>query len=119
MVDVRIEADRAVFQVEGSDKLWALRSQLEIPLAHISGVDIDHVQARGWWHGLRVMGTNLPGVLAAGTFLSHDGLVFWDVHDPDKTIIVSLMHEHYKKLIIEVHDPAATVALFRSASLRS
>jgi hypothetical protein len=115
MVDVQIEGDRAVFRVEGSDKLWALRSQLEIPLAHISGVDIDQVQARGWWHGLRVMGTNVPGVFAAGTFLSRDGLVFWDVHYPENTIIVSLVHEHYKKLIIEVSDPAATVALFRSA----
>jgi hypothetical protein len=116
MVDVRIEGDRAVFRVEGSDKLWALRSQLEIPLAHISGVDIDPVQARGWWHGLRVMGTNVPGLLAAGTFLSHEGLVFWDVHDPEHTIIVSLVHEHYKKLIIEVPDPPATVALLRSAT---
>jgi hypothetical protein len=116
MVDVRIEGDRAVFRIEGSDKLWALRSQLEIPLAHISRVDIDQEQARGWWHGLRVMGTNVPGVLAAGTFLWHDGLVFWDVHDPENTIIVSLTHEHYKKLIIEVPDPPAAVALLRGGT---
>lgn len=115
MVDVQIVGDRVVVRVEGSDKFWALRSQLEIPLAHITDVQIDPDQASGWWHGLRLMGTNLPGVLAAGTFLSRDGLVFWDVHDPHKTVIVSLAHEHYKKLIIETADPQATVALLQRA----
>lgn len=65
------------------------------------------------------MGTNLPGVLAAGTFFSHGGLVFWDVRDPEKTVIVSLAHEHYKKLIIEVQDPAATASLLGGVTGRS
>ena len=37
MVDVRIEGDRVVFEVEGWDKMWALKSRLEIPLSHIKG----------------------------------------------------------------------------------
>jgi len=44
--------------------------------------------------------------------------VFWDVLDPAKTIIVSLDHERYKKLIIEVADPEAVVTRLR-ASLRT
>jgi len=110
MVDVSIEGDRVVFQVEGLDKFWALRSRLEIPLAHITGVAIDPDQARGWWHGGRLMGTNVPGLFAAGTFYSHGELVFWDVRDAANSIIISLEHERYKKLIIEVADPAATAA---------
>jgi len=119
MVDVSIDGDRAIFQVEGFDQLWAFRSRLEIPLAHITDVVIDPDQARGWWHGLRLMGTNMPGVLAAGTFYFHGELVFWDVHDPAKTIILSLAHERYKKLIIEVADPAVTVASLRAATWRA
>jgi|SRR5579862_7232667 len=118
MVDVSVDGDRAIFLVEGFDKLWALRSRLEIPLAHITGVTVDPAQARGWWHGFRLMGTNVPGVLAAGTFYFHGELVFWDVHDPDQTVIISLTHERYKKLIIEVADPAATVARL-SGSIRA
>jgi hypothetical protein len=115
MVDVSIDWDRAVFQVEGFDKLWALRSRLEIPLAHITDVVIDPEAARGWWHGLRLLGTNMPGLLTAGTFYFHGEMVFWDVHDPAKTVIISLTHERYKKMIIEVADPAATVARLRAA----
>lgn len=39
MVDVTIDGEHAVFEVEGWDRLWSLRSRLEIPLAHISGVE--------------------------------------------------------------------------------
>jgi hypothetical protein len=110
MVDVSIEGNRAVFQVEGFDKLWALRSRLDIPLAHITHVEANADQVGRWWHGFKVMGTDVPGLFAAGTFYFHHELVFWDVRDPAKTIIVSLSHERYKKLIVEVADPAATVA---------
>jgi hypothetical protein len=61
MVRVSIEADRVRFEVEGWDKLWALKSSLEIPLAHIRSVGIDPEPARGWWHGLRLPGTEIPG----------------------------------------------------------
>src|SRR2546430_12740568 len=35
------------------------------------------------------------------SFYYHGELVFWDVFDITKTIIVSLDHERYKKLIVE------------------
>lgn len=115
MVDVTIEGDRAVFQVEGLDRLWSLRSRLEIPLAHITGADHDPDEVGRWWHGLRIVGTDIPGVFAAGTFYYHGELVFWDVHDPARTIVVSLAHERYKKLIIEVADPSAAAGMLRRA----
>jgi hypothetical protein len=61
------------------------------------------------------MGAEVPGLLAAGTVYFHGGLAFWDVRDPARTIIVSLDHEHYKHLIVEVADPQATIELLRSA----
>jgi hypothetical protein len=116
MVSVTVESDRAVFEVEGWDKLWALRSRLEIPLAHITDVEANVDQVNRWWHGLKVMGADLPGLFAAGTFYYRGELVFWDVRQPANTIIVSLDHERYRKLIIEVEDPSATVARLRDAT---
>jgi hypothetical protein len=110
MVDVTIEGDRAVFQVEGLDRMWALRSRLEIPLAHITGVQHDPEQVGIWWHGFKLLGTDVPGLFAAGTFYYHGELVFWDVRDPATAIIVSLDHERYKKLIVEVGDPIAVAS---------
>jgi hypothetical protein len=115
VVSVTLLSDRAIFEVEGLDQLWAFRSRLEIPLTHIMDVEIDPEQVGRWWHGWKLLGTDVPGLFAAGTFYYHGELVFWDVRDPDKTIIVSLDHERYKKLILEVADPETVLIRLRTA----
>src|SRR5258707_13352905 len=115
MVDVTIQDGRARFNVEGLDKLWSFRSVIEIPLAHITNVEADPDQVGRWWHGFKVIGTDVPGLFAAGTFYYHRELVFWDVRDPAQTVIVSLEHERYKKLITQVADVRATVERLRAA----
>jgi hypothetical protein len=115
MVDVFIAGDRVRFEVQGFDKVLAFKSHLEIPIRHIRAAWIDADAARGWWHGLRLPGTSVPGVVLAGTFYQSEGRVFCDVHDPERTVIVELEHEHYKYLVIEVASPAAVLAQLRSA----
>ena len=118
MVSITIEGDRVRFDVEGMHKLWSLKSQLEIPLEHIVSARVDPAPARGWFHGLRLPGTDIPGILTAGTFYWNCEWVFYDVHDPEKTIVLELDHEHYKRLVIEVDDPAAEVARLNAALAR-
>ena len=115
MVRIAVHADRVHFDVEGWDKLWAFKSQLDIPLSHVLSVRIDPEPARGWWHGLRIPGTDIPGIITAGTYYQKDGVVFYDVHDPERTIVIELDHESYKRLVIEVEDPPYAVALLREA----
>jgi len=115
MVNVVVAGDRVRFEVEGWDQLWALKSQLEIPLAHILTVRADPEPARGWWHGIRLPGTQIPGLLTAGSFYQGGGFVFYDVQDPERTVVIDLDNEHYQRLVIEVADPAEVVATLRSA----
>jgi hypothetical protein len=118
VVEVTIEGDRVVFNVEGLHKLWSFRSRLDIPLAHVIDVEVNAEQVGRWWHGIRLLGAEVPGLFAAGTFHYQGELVFWDVSDPSRTIIVSLDHERYRKLIVEVADPEDTVARLRAAAAR-
>lgn len=97
------------------DKLWALRSRLQIPLAHITAIEANAEAVGRWWHGFKLIGTEVPGLLGAGTFYYHGEIVFWDVHNPANAVIVSLDHERYKKLIVEVADPAETIDHLQSA----
>jgi hypothetical protein len=115
MVEVTVDGDCAVFNVEGLHKFWSFRSRLDIPLAHVTDVEANHDQVGRWWRGVKLLGTQMPGVLTAGMFVYHGEMVFWDINDPAKTIIVSLDHEFYKKLIVEVADPQGTVAILRRA----
>jgi len=115
MVHVSIDNDRIRFEVQGWDKLWALKSQLEIPLAHVRSARADPEPARGCWHGIRLPGTEIPGILTAGTFYQSDGAVFYDVHDPERTIVLELDHEQYTRLVLEVENPAGSVAMIQAA----
>ncbi len=118
MVHVTVLGDRIAFEVEGLHRLWALRSRLEIPVTHITDASFDPDQVGRWWHGWKLIGTEVPGLFAAGTFRYHGELVFWDVSDPASSVIVSLDHERYKKLIIEVDDPRAVVTRLCAAIAR-
>jgi hypothetical protein len=115
MVEITIDGDRAIFEVEGWHKLWSLRSRLEIPLAHIRAVNIDPQPAMGWFDGLKLSGTAIPNVFRAGIFYQEGHFVFWDVHDPEKTIVIDLEDEHFSKLVIEVADPQASSRLLIAA----
>jgi hypothetical protein len=68
MVDITFSEGKLMLEVRGADKLWALKSSLEIPLQHIAGIWTDTEIAKGWCHGLRMPGTHIPGVITAGTF---------------------------------------------------
>ena len=115
MVEIKIESDKAIFEMQNWDKLWSLRSRLEIPLAHITGVQVNPNAKLGWFQGLKLAGTDLPNIFRAGSFYQKGNLVFWDVHHPEKAIVINLLHERYGKLIIEVADPNAAVTLIKEA----
>jgi len=115
MVEISIEGSSAVFTVCGADNLWSLRSHLEIPLEHIRDVHADPSPKMGWFQGLKVIGTNIPNVFRAGTFYQDGGWVFWDVKRPENCIVVELRDESFKRLVIEVADPAESQRLLKQA----
>ncbi|WP_433604078.1 hypothetical protein ACQP2P_23570 [Dactylosporangium sp. CA-139114] len=99
-----------VVEIEGLDKLWALKSRLAIPLANVRGATADPGIAREP-KGIRAPGAHIPNVVTAGTFHLDGEKVFWDVHDPRKAVVIELADERYARLVIEVEDPRAVVAL--------
>ena len=115
MVGLSIAEGKLTVHVWGADKLWAFKSSLELPLAHIAGVHADPEAARGWYHGMRMPGTNVPGVITAGTFYQDGKRVFWDVHHPEKAVVINLHDERYNELVVEVNDPDAAVKLIQNA----
>ena len=115
LVDLSIAEGKLAVHVRGADRLWAFKSSLEIPLVHIAGVRADPEAARGWYHGMKMRGTNVPGVITAGTFYQDGKRVFWDVHHPEKTIVINLHDERYNELVVEVDDPDAAVKLIQNA----
>ena len=119
MAEVEITPTSLIVHIRGADRFFAFKSQLEVPLEHIAGVEASAPEAHQVWHGLRVVGTNLPGLITAGRFVNHGEWAFWDVHDPDKAIAIRLHDEHYAKLVIGVDDPEATAKAVTAAIERA
>jgi hypothetical protein len=113
MTQLSIADGKLVVEMQGWDKLWALKSRLEIPLEHVKAVRAD--PEIGPLKGIRMLGTYLPGVITAGTFRQEGDRVFWNVHHPEKAIVIDLLDDRYAKLIIEVDDPSAAVATINNA----
>ena len=104
-----IVGDTLHLYVEGMDKLWAFKSQLSIPLEHITAIRVDSEVVKKWWHGWRIPGTEIPYVITAGTYYQGGKRVFWDIHHPKEAVVISLNDEKYNELVIEVEDPSAFV----------
>lgn len=119
MAELEIEADALVVHIRGLDQFFALAAKLEVPLSHIARVEAKPAEAHQFWHGLRMGGTNLPGVITAGRFLQAGQWAFWDVHDPDHAIAIYLHDERYARLVIGVDDPQASAQTLAAAIKRT
>jgi hypothetical protein len=117
VAEVELDDTTLTVKIEGWDRVWALRSQLTIPLEHVQGAREDP-EVKLSWKMLKVAGTHLPGVIAAGSFYEKGGLVFWDVHDEEQTVVIDLTDERYKRLVIQVDDPTETVTRIQDALSR-
>ena len=115
MAEIEVTDDSLAVHVTGVDRILAFRSRLDIPLAHVVGADVGDEEARAWWHGAHLPGTDIPRIVTAGTFLHHGELVFWDVRHPDSSVAIHLRHEEYAKLVVGVDEPRAAVDRIRAA----
>lgn len=98
-----------------ADELMSLHGKFTVPYAHIQAVSTDRVPD-AMFRGVRI-GTNLPGVKVAGTFIAADGITYYDFHDPERCITLDLSHDRYRKVVVEVDrddDPAAIAGAIRS-----
>ncbi|MET9357051.1 hypothetical protein ABZY14_29325 [Streptomyces sp. NPDC006617] len=114
MALIRIDGDNLVVAIEGLDKLWSFKGSLTIPLANVRGATADPGIATDP-KGIRAPGSHVPGLITAGTFHQDGEKVFWSVKNPSKAVVVELADEEYARLVLQVDDPRATVALVEKA----
>ncbi|MFJ2775761.1 hypothetical protein [Kitasatospora sp. NPDC087315] len=110
MAHVSVSNGLLVVEIEGLDRLWAVKSRIEIPLGNVRGATLDPGILREP-KGVKAGGTYFPGLITAGTFRSGGEWVFWDVKNPARAVVIELADERYSRLIVEVDDPHATVDL--------
>jgi len=122
MPPVRIDYGSLTFDVvpQGMDQLWSLRRQITVPYSAVISVAHNVHRASTRPEGMRLPGTNWPGLITAGTywrFWSDDKVrSFWVRHrDSRNCITIRLKNQSYDYLCIEVANPDAEVARMTEA----
>ena len=111
---IKIEGNNLVFEINGIDIILAIKRTITIPLEHVVSVSTEKIP---WavFQQLKLGGTNIPGIVKDGRYLSSDGFMFFEMHHPDKCITVTLNHELYKKIIFEVEDKETAAKIINDA----
>ena len=112
MVNVTAKNEDIIFEMTGLHKLWAMKSRIKILQSNILNVYQNNDEIT-FWKGIRAPGTEVPGIIATGTFYKN-GRNFWSVMNKKNTIIIELKNERYKKLFIEVKNPIETIHLLKN-----
>ena len=87
MIGMEIESGNLVLKLRGWDKIWALKSELRVPLHDITSVRRD-AKLACYPRGVRCPGTYLPGVIIAGSYWRRSGWEFWSVRKPKNAVVI-------------------------------
>jgi len=118
MVRASIAEGTLRLELQGLRKFWVLKSRLDIPLEHVRSVRIEPALARGWLNELRHAPHGPHRLPAPGTLWRDHERMFWDVKDPDRTIVIAVSGEPYQELVVEVEAPAEVLGLIAGATVR-
>jgi hypothetical protein len=104
MARVFIDGSSLHIELSTLDKVFSVHGSFSIPLVHVGGASTQ--KPPGFWESLKVIGTNWPWGLMAGSYLYHGGAAFFDFHGNEAAVlVVDLVSEHYKHLYIHVDEP--------------
>lgn len=99
------------------ESLLSLRRSFSVPLAQVRGATEDNGFG-GRALGLRIPGTHIPGLIAAGTFIKEGDKQFVYTVRKLHTIVIELAGNKYTRLVIGVPDARAEAARINAAVAR-
>ena len=112
--NIKIKNDNLIFELHGIDKILSIKRSITVPLEHVVSVSTEHVTLNPKLQ-MKLVGARLPTIIKDGRFLTSEGMMFFEMHDPDKCVTVSLNHEKYKKIVFEVEDKEAVAQKINEA----
>jgi hypothetical protein len=118
LVDVEIADGTVRISPRGGWVPLSLHTHVAIPLDHVESC-MTHAYAKDDAQVARLMGSNVPGCLYAGTMTGPEGSSFWVYRDGANAIVLILEQEQYAYVCIEVDDPESVVGQINAAKARA
>jgi hypothetical protein len=117
MPRLELTSQELVVHLSAWESIWSLRRSFSVPLAQVRGATED----KGFGAealGLRIPGTYVPGVIAAGTFIKGGDKQFVYIRRKLQTIVIELNGNDWARLVIGVRDARAEAARINAAIAR-
>ena len=112
MNDIITSQNTVCIEITGWDKLWAFKGSLKIPKASISKAYRFHDSLKPpLW---RSPGTEIPGLIIAGTYYGRGRKEFWSTHFKNP-IVFDLNSGDYTRIVVDVEDPEQVLSEFESS----
>jgi hypothetical protein len=83
------------------EKLASFSGSKSIPLSHITSVETDYSRTP---NGIRLPGSYIPYLVAAGTYYTRKGREFWCVIKRKNILRIELNNEFYARLVLGIDD---------------
>lgn len=112
---LRVEGDDVVVHLQGWRAALAVKRRLTIPLSAVVRVSHDPLARSNVRAKLRRR-AGRSGLFRVGAYHSLQGWSFWSIGLGRNAVVVEASGARYRFLVIEVADPAATVAELRRAA---
>ena len=110
MPNINVDQNMLHIRLNWLEAIFAFRREFCIPLRHVAALEAAPDALSGWWKGVRVPGTHVPGLIVAGTYYRDDQQSFWYVRREDEAVSITLTEaEEYDRLILGVDDAKALV----------
>ncbi|MDB5745243.1 MAG: hypothetical protein JWP72_91 [Massilia sp.] len=120
MPRLELTDNELVVHLDKWEQLWALHGSIRVPLAKVRGAtdDSGFGGVGGMGLGLRIPGTHIPFVVAAGTFLKRGDRQFVYTRRRLQTVVIELADNEWTRLVIGVPDAQAEAARINAAAAR-
>lgn len=115
-IKVGIESDALAVAFTGWDRVWSFHRGARIPLAHITSAHVGDRDEEMRTARLRIAGSYIPKRVAAGLFtMRSGGRQLWAVYRRRDVLVIDLTDEKWKRLVLQVDDPAALASSIERA----
>lgn len=104
MASLVITDDTLTVQMSLAEKAEALHRDLTVPRSAVTGVRVVG-DGLAEVHGLRLPGTDIPGVIMVGTWVSSEGRTFAVCHGRGPAIVIGLAGQHVDRIVMTVDNP--------------
>ena len=108
LASVRVVDGTLVIEPRGLMKLWAMKSDLAVPVDSVRHVRVV-ADRKTIPLGLRLPGTAVPGLIIAGSYLKKGEWSFCAIRGDRPVVVIEFDDGRYARALIETKDPQATV----------